>query len=95
VVEACAANIAFGPTSRGRPSRNQETVDRFIELVGLQRLPTPNPHQLSGGMKQRVAIARVLANDAESCDGRAVRRARRHDARAVADELLDICSAQA
>ena len=59
-------NIAFGPTSRGRPaSEIKETVDRFIELVGLQRFADAYPHQLSGGMKQRVAIARVLANDAE------------------------------
>jgi NitT/TauT family transport system ATP-binding protein len=59
-------NIAFGPTSRGRPRAEiKETVDRFIELVGLQRFADAYPHQLSGGMKQRVAIARVLANDAE------------------------------
>jgi NitT/TauT family transport system ATP-binding protein len=60
------ANIAFGPTSRGRPRAEiKDTVDRFVELVGLQRFADAYPHQLSGGMKQRVAIARVLANDAE------------------------------
>ena len=61
-------NIAFGPTSRGGPGGSEEikdTVDRFVELVGLQRFADAYPHQLSGGMKQRVAIARVLANDAE------------------------------
>lgn len=59
-------NIAFGPTSRGRPSEEvRDTVERFISLVGLQRFADAYPHQLSGGMKQRVAIARVLANDAE------------------------------
>jgi NitT/TauT family transport system ATP-binding protein len=59
-------NIAFGPTSRGRPRAEvRDTVDRFVELVGLQRFADAYPHQLSGGMKQRVAIARVLANDAE------------------------------
>ena len=59
-------NIGFGPTSRGRPAAEiRDTVDRFIDLVGLQRFADAYPHQLSGGMKQRVAIARVLANEAE------------------------------
>ena len=59
-------NIGFGPKSRGRARVEvRETVDRFIELVGLQDFADVYPHQLSGGMKQRVAIARVLANDAE------------------------------
>jgi NitT/TauT family transport system ATP-binding protein len=59
-------NIGFGPAARGLSSGEvRDTVDRFIELVGLQKFATAYPHQLSGGMKQRVAIARVLANDAE------------------------------
>ncbi|MBN8940574.1 MAG: ABC transporter ATP-binding protein [Rhizobiales bacterium] len=59
-------NIGFGPQARGLPRVVvKETVDRFIDLVGLAKFANAYPHQLSGGMKQRVAIARVLANDAE------------------------------
>src|SRR3954465_13517371 len=59
-------NIGFGPKSRGRATAEiRETTEPFIELVGLQNFADVYPHQLSGGMKQRVAIARVLANDAE------------------------------
>jgi len=58
-------NIGFGPVARGLPKRQiRETVDRFIEMIGLEKFADNYPHQLSGGMKQRVAIARVLANDA-------------------------------
>jgi NitT/TauT family transport system ATP-binding protein len=58
-------NIGFGPAARGVPKVEREAiVDRFIGMIGLDRFADAYPHELSGGMKQRVAIARVLANDA-------------------------------
>lgn len=58
-------NIAFGPRQRGLPKGEvADIVDDFLKLVGLTRFADRFPSQLSGGMKQRVAIARVLANNA-------------------------------
>ena len=59
-------NIAFGPRQRGLPaSRLKEISDRFVNMVGLGKFADHFPNQLSGGMKQRVSIARALANDCE------------------------------
>jgi len=57
-------NVAYGPTQRRVPKLEVDRiVDRFVKIVGLDRFRDRYPHQLSGGMQQRVAIARVLAND--------------------------------
>ena len=57
-------NIRFGLRERGVPeSLQRERVDYFIAKVGLRGFEQHYPKQLSGGMQQRTAIARALAND--------------------------------
>lgn len=55
-------NIAFGLETAGMPTEEREQrIKHYIELVGLKGFEKSFPHQLSGGMRQRVGIARALA----------------------------------
>ena len=59
-------NVAFGLQMRGIPKNEREGITlEWIQRVGLSKFANSYPHQLSGGMKQRVSIARAFANDPE------------------------------
>ncbi len=59
-------NVAYGLRVRGIAQRErQEIADGYIRMIGLSKFADNYPHQLSGGMKQRVSVARAFANDPE------------------------------
>ena len=57
------ANVSLGLEARGLLRRQGHRVDEALRLVGLTQFATAYPHQLSGGMAQRVSLARALVND--------------------------------
>ena len=57
-------NIGFGLSCRGVPKPQREAaIEKYIKLTGLAGFENRYPNELSGGMKQRVAIGRTLANN--------------------------------
>ncbi len=57
-------NVGFGPSMKGMPTAEKsQVVDHLLEVVGLQDFKEKAVYELSGGMQQRVALARCLAND--------------------------------
>ena len=57
-------NVSFGPDMKKMPRRySAKIVDRLLEVVGLQDFKDKAVYELSGGMQQRVALARCLANE--------------------------------
>ncbi len=64
-------NVELGPRLNGVPKKTRrDEVQQFIEMVGLEGFEDSYPGELSGGMRQRVALCRVLANkpDILLCD---------------------------
>jgi NitT/TauT family transport system ATP-binding protein len=57
-------NVAFGLKLKGMPKKERQGVAmKYVDMVGLKDFTHAFPKSLSGGMRQRVSIARVLAND--------------------------------
>ncbi len=57
-------NVEYGPRERGlQPRDTRHLADRALAMVRLSGAENRYPHELSGGMRQRAALARVLVND--------------------------------
>jgi NitT/TauT family transport system ATP-binding protein len=56
-------NVSLGLEARGRLRKQHRRVDDVLRQVGLDAFAEAYPHQLSGGMAQRAALARALVND--------------------------------
>ncbi len=59
-------NVKFGLSMKGMPQEEQHRIsEHYLRLVNLQEFADVFPHRLSGGMKQRVGIARAMATEPE------------------------------
>ncbi|MDY6878953.1 MAG: ABC transporter ATP-binding protein [Desulfatiglans sp.] len=60
--QSVLGNIGFGLKAQGVPRRDRDKISRhYLDLVGLRGFDHARPHELSGGMRQKAAIARTLA----------------------------------
>lgn len=60
------SNIGFGLEMQGLKKKHRDVIAKhYLELVDLSKYAKSFPHELSGGMQQRVAVARALATDPE------------------------------
>ena len=58
-------NLTFGPRMQKTIAEKQESVEKLLDIVGLQQFRNAYPHHLSGGMAQRLALVRTMINEPE------------------------------